>query len=27
MEFNHLDKVTTEVIEVAKDSLVIGENE
>lgn len=27
MEFNHLNKVTTEVIEVAKDSLVIGENE
>lgn len=27
MEINHLDKVTTEVIEVARDSLVIGENE
>lgn len=27
MRINHLDKITTEVIEVARDSLVIGENE
>ncbi|MGS2751388.1 AAA family ATPase [Bacillus zanthoxyli] len=27
MKINHLDKITTEVVDVARDSLVIGENE
>lgn len=27
MKINHLDKNTTEVVDVARDSLVIGENE
>lgn len=27
MKINYLDKITTEVVDVARDSLVIGDNE